>query len=105
MKTKDLVPDSIETDWAKWWEIEKKRLRLRYPDEEYFPDDYYERMEAWWISSPQARAIDPIIVDHNYKIIDGYHRYAISIIHGINSVPVRFEKPHWQEDFVIDGTI
>ena len=80
--------DLIEIDWGKWWEEEKQNLRLRFPDEEYWPDDYYERLEAWWVSSPQARVIEPIIVAEKYEIIDGYHRYAISIIHGIKELPV-----------------
>jgi hypothetical protein len=83
-----LIPDCIDTNWAEWWEIEKRNLRLRYPEEEFFPDDYYEKMENWWLSSPQNRAIDPIQIDENSIIIDGYHRYAISIIHGLKEVPV-----------------
>lgn len=83
-----LIPDCIETNWAEWWEQEKKNLRLRYPDEEFFPDDYYERMENWWIASEENRAIDPILITKQNVIVDGYHRYAISVIHEIERVPV-----------------
>ena len=86
----DIVPLS-PTDWSIWWEEEKKNLRLRYPDEENFPDDYYEKMESWWISSHKSRMIDPILVDEEYVLIDGHHRYAISVIHGIKEVPIIFE--------------
>ena len=90
--------DSIVTDtdpnldWVKWIEDERKYLRKRFPEKEYFPDDYYERLEAWWSSSPEARLIDPLLVapleNNRFQLVDGHHRYAICIKYGITDVPV-----------------
>lgn len=89
--TTSLITACIPTDWAAWMDEEKKNLRLRYPEEEYFPDDYYERLEEWWVSSMDARLIEPIECteqDGKYLIWDGHHRYALSIINNILEVPI-----------------
>ncbi len=48
---------------------------------------YYREMEDWWLS----RRDEPITVsleeDGFYWIWGGYHRYAISVAHGLESVP------------------
>lgn len=84
-----LPVSEIETDrpasfWIKWLEDEKKLVRHRFGNDDearqYFPDDYYERMEAWWAT--ERRDIDPIAVYRDkggiIRIEDGSHRFAIS---------------------------
>lgn len=92
----DLIESDNQTDWAAWLAAEYKGLRKRFPlfepdDEKFWPDDYYERLEAWWTTSDEARSIEPIrckLVDGVYRIEDGWHRFAISKKYNLAQVPV-----------------
>lgn len=88
-----IEPELNHEFWLNWLIEEKKNVRLRFGSDDearhYFPDDYYERMETWWETG--SREIDPIVVwkadDAIYRIVDGWHRVAISHKIGLQSVP------------------
>lgn len=91
-----IEPERDNDFWLDWLIEEKKNVRLRFGrDEEairYFPDDYYEKMENWW--STDSRQIDPVRLERDngiYRIVDGWHRVAISHKIGLQFVPAILE--------------
>jgi len=81
------------SDWEGWLDSEVKNVRRRFGNDEesmrLWPDNYYQLLESWW-KTPR-RDIDPIELtkDDNglFRIVDGWHRLAISHKIGLRKVP------------------
>lgn len=94
---KDIEPDAYFV-WEEWLALEstRERVRNRFGTGEealhYWPDDYYEKMEQWWVSD--RRYLEPLrvtLVDGVYRLLDGWHRLAISHKNKMPTVPCEIE--------------
>lgn len=98
----DIEPSLSAGQWLTWLAEESTptAVRHRFGDDEealvYWPDDYYEKMSLWW-SSPRCRKLCPVEVRLDdrgvVRILDGWHRVALSRRLGLTSVPCRFSPP------------
>lgn len=93
----DIEPELPKEFWLKWLQDEIATVRFRFGNDEealeFFPDDYYQRLEDWWSKDPHQ---EPIVVKRVVgfvRIVDGWHRVAISHKIGLTSVPVIWETP------------
>lgn len=92
-----IEPGRTREEWVEWFEEEKRKLRFRFPiiqeeDRLFWPDDYYERMEAWWAS--ERRYLEPVevfMMRKKVRLFDGFHRVAISHKIGLETIPVIFK--------------
>lgn len=103
-----LVPvESINLDGQsaesliKWFREEKtpERVRFRFGSDlealKYFPDDYYEKLEADWATESVRMNVplDLIQMGEKYHVEDGWHRLALCYLHNVKLVPAIVEIP------------
>lgn len=94
-----IEPERSKEEWISWLAQESGVVRKRFGSDSeaihYFPDDYYDKMEQWWASD--RREIDPVTLstdsDGIVRIVDGWHRVAISHKIGLTYIPAIFDSP------------